>query len=125
MSSTIQQHPSQPTAVTAAWANELKASLKVKALPVPEEALDRLAVAARGDTGQSQVCRFFLFWLAGLEDPTGFKGEGALELRRLDQPLKEQALQVLTWWMGPTQSDSPLYSRLELLRRQFAPGGSR
>ena len=121
MQSKIDASALSTTGPVSTW-NELRAALMVKPLPVPEAALDCLVEAALGDTGQSQVCRWFLFWIAGLDDPTGFKGEGALELRRLDSGLKEKALEILAWWTGPTQSDTPLYSRLERLEQRFRDG---
>lgn len=72
------------------------------------------------DTGGSQACRSFLFWLGGQTDPTGYGGDGGLELRRLDGQLKSAAIEVLTWWAGPTKSDKPLYDILASLRERFA-----
>ena len=88
--------------------------------PVPTEALQILFEAACYDTGGSQAARNLLFWLAGLPDPTGFKGDGGLELRRLDGKHKAAALQVLTWWAGPTKTDQPVYDILTKLHDRFA-----
>lgn len=99
---------------------ELRRALTMPPAPVPEESLQILYAAACQDTGGSQACRCFLFWLAGQSDPTGFRGSGGLELRRLDGQLKRAALEVLTWWTGPTKSDQPLYDALIKLRERFA-----
>jgi hypothetical protein len=88
--------------------------------PPPTEALNLLFEAARHDTDGSQAARNFLFWLAGLPDPTGFDGEGGLELRRLDGEHKAAALEVLGWWAGPTQSDQPLHEILRKLTGRFS-----
>jgi len=88
-------------------------------IPVPHEALSRLHEAAQQDTGSSQACRNFLFWLAGQPDPTGYRGDGGLELRRLDGVLRSAAIEVLTWWASPTKSDQPLLDILERLRERF------
>jgi len=88
--------------------------------PPPTEALNLLFEAARHDTDGSQAARNFLFWLAGLPDPTGFDGEGGLELRRLDGEHKAAALEVLAWWAGPTQSDQPLHEILRKLTGRFS-----
>jgi hypothetical protein len=87
--------------------------------PVPRESLKILFEAAWGDTGGSQAARYFLFWLAGWEDPTCFKGYGGLELRRLDGRHRAAALDVLAWWAGPTKSDQPLYEILNSLNQKF------
>jgi len=92
--------------------------------PVPTKELDLLYQAARGDTGGSQAARYFLFWLAGRPDPTGFVGDRGLELRRLDRCLKNAALEVLAWWAGPTRSDRPLYDLLAKLQTRFDPRSS-
>lgn len=98
-----------------AWALEqLRASVRPP-LPVPQASLDLLVAAAQGDTGGSQAARNFLFWLAARPDPTGYQGSGGLELRRMDRYHKGAALEVLTWWAGPTQSDQPLYDSLSKL----------
>ena len=89
-------------------------------LPVPQEAIQLLYEAACQDTGGSQAVRNFLFWLAGKPDPTGYRGEGGLELRRLDHQLKDACFQVMTWWAGPTKSDKPLFCVLKKLHDQFA-----
>ncbi|MCI0541134.1 MAG: hypothetical protein L0Z50_38520 [Verrucomicrobiales bacterium] len=102
---------------------EMRAQLRKAMLPpppTPTEALTLLFVAACSDTGGSQAARNFLFWLPGLPDPTGFKGDGGLELRRLDGKHKAAALEVLSWWAGPTKSDQPLYEILDKLHDRFA-----
>jgi hypothetical protein len=93
-----------------------------KPIPVPQQSLRLLSDAALGDTGGSQAARNFLFWLAGKPDPTGFEGDGGMELRRLDAQLKSAALDVIAWWAGPTDNDQPLYDVLAKLRGRF--GGS-
>lgn len=98
---------------------ELRRCLQMPVAPVPEESLRLLYDAACMDTGGSQACRNFLFWLIGERDPTGFRGDGGLELRRLDGQLKTAAIEVLTWWAGPTKSDAPLYDILARLRERF------
>ncbi len=100
---------------------ELKRVLRMPPPPVPEESLQLLYEAACHDTGGSQAARNFLFWLAGRPDPTGFVGDGGLELRRLDRQLKDACFEVLNWWAGPTRSDTPLYEILGKLRVRFAP----
>jgi len=100
---------------------ELKRVVRMPPTPVPEKELDLLYQAACGDTGGSQAARHFLFWLAGQRDPTGFVGDGGLELRRMDHRLKNAALEVLAWWAGPTKSDNPLYELLAKLRERFLP----
>jgi hypothetical protein len=85
----------------------------------PATALNLLFESANRDTGGSQVVRSFLFWLAGLPDPTGFQGSGGLELRRLDLAHKEAALEILAWWAGPTESDEVLYQLLKALTDRF------
>ena len=87
--------------------------------PVPEAELARLCEVALGDTGQSRICRYLLFLLPGLPDPTGFKGEGLLELRALDRKLSEAFLTVLAWWRGPTKSDQPLYDVLRKMEERL------
>lgn len=87
--------------------------------PPPTAALDLLFETACHDTGGSQAARNFLFWLAGQPDPTGFQGDGGLELRRLDGERRQAALDVLAWWGGPTKSDEPLYDLLRKLRSRF------
>src|ERR1700689_623570 len=86
---------------------ELKRIMRLPLPPVPEQSLELLYEAACHDTGGSQAARIFLFWLAGQSDPTGYVGDGGIELRRLDQQLKQAALQVMEWWAGPTKSDKP------------------
>ena len=98
---------------------ELRRYLKIPMIPVPHEALRQLHDAAQQDTGGSQACRNFLFWLAGQPDPTGYRGDGGLELRRLDGALRSAAIEVLTWWASPTKSDQPLYEILARLREHF------
>jgi len=100
---------------------ELKCVLRMPPPPVPQESLQMLYEAACYDTGGSQAARNFLFWLAGRPDPTGFVGDGGLELRRLDRQLKDACFEVLNWWAGPTRSDTPLYEILGKLRAKFAP----
>lgn len=89
--------------------------------PAPAEALQLLCETALADTGGSQAARNFLFWLSGQSDPTGYAGDGGLELRRLDRERKEAALEILRWWSGPTKSDQPLYEVLARLRDQYSP----
>ena len=98
----------------------LRHYLKIPVIPVPHEALSRLHDAAQQDTGGSQACRNFLFWLAGQPDPTGYRGDGGLELRRLDGTLRSAALEVLTWWASPTKSDQPLFEILGELRERLS-----
>ena len=98
---------------------ELKRALRMPRPPVPEESLQLLFHAAAQDTGGSQATRSFLFWLAGQADPTGYEGNGGLELRRMDHQLKDACFQVLHWWTGPTKSDAPLYEILHKLRDRF------
>lgn len=100
--------------------NELRAALTPQPNPVPAEELALLAGLAASDTGQSQVVRHFLFWLAGQDDPTGYRAEGGLELRRLDRGVREAAFIVLSWWSGGTVSDEPLHQVLNGLRAQFS-----
>lgn len=83
--------------------------------PIPTQALQMLYDTAREDTGGSQAARSFLFWLAGCPDPTGYAGNGGLELRRLDTERREAALEVLRWWSGPVKSSQPLYDLLSRL----------
>ena len=118
MNNTILHEPTQ--AQIDAGLAELKQMLRRPPTPVPEESLQLLYDAACQDSGGSQAARNFLFWLAGQPDPTGFRGDGGIELRRLDGQLKEAALQVVAWWAGPTKSDSPLYELLGKLRRRFS-----
>ena len=111
----------QTPAETEAAVAELKRVLRMPRPPVPEESLCLLYEAACQDTGGSQAARNFLFWLAGQPDPTGYRGDGGIELRRFDRQLKEAALQVIEWWAGPTKSDNPLYEVLSQLRARFTP----
>ena len=85
----------------------------------PISALKSLFYAACLDTGGSQAARNYLFWLVGKPDPTGYEGNGGIELRRLDCDLKQAALEVFQWWSGPTASDEPLYEVLRELRARF------
>jgi len=100
---------------------ELKRVLRKPQKSVPEESLRLLYEASCLDTGGGQASRNFLFWLAGQPDPTGFVGDGGIELRRLDRRLKTAAFDVLQWWTGPTKSDEPLYDLLRKLRERFDP----
>jgi hypothetical protein len=115
----------QAKPTTDAILAELKRMVRMPPTPVPEKELDLLFQAACADTGGSQAARHFLFWLAGQRDPTGFVGDGGLELRRMDHRLKNAALEVLAWWSGPTKSDEPLYGLLAKLRARFRPRSSR
>ena len=99
---------------------ELRKLICLPIPPVPEESLRALHEAACSDTGGSQAARSFLFWLAGQPDPTGYRGSGGLELRRLDHRLRSAALEVLNWWTGPTKSDEPLYHILRDLDVRFS-----
>ena len=98
---------------------ELRRLVSLPLPPVPEGSLRALHEAACSDTGGSQAARSFLFWLAGQADPTGYRGSGGLELRRLDHQLRSAALDVLNWWTGPTKSDEQLYQILQDLERRF------
>ena len=102
---------------------ELRRYLKIPMIPVPHEALSRLRDAAQQDTGSSQACRNFLFWLAGQPAPTGYRGDGGLELRRLDGALRSAGIEALTWWASLTKSDQPLHEILARLREQFGAAG--
>ena len=104
----------------AAAINDLRRHLRMPMTPVPDAALKTLHDAACQDTGGSQACRSFLFWLVGQNDPTGYQGAGGFELRRMDGQLKSAAIEVLRWWSGPTKSDEPLYETLASIRTQFA-----
>lgn len=125
MTTTMPNTPShlfEPTqAQTEAALAELRQALRTPPPPVPEKSLHLLYEAACLDTAGSQAARNFLFWLAGQPDPTGFEGDGGIELRRLDRQLKSAAFQVIQWWAGPTKSDKPLYEVLGKLRARFAP----
>ena len=109
---------SQTKEETDAALAELKQMLRMPPVPVPDDALRLLYEAACLDTGGSQAARYFLFWLVGKDDPTGFQGDGGLELRRLDGELKNAALQVMEWWDGPTKNDAPLHQVLEKLKQR-------
>lgn len=100
---------------------ELRHAILHPIAPVPANSLRLLFEAACHDTGGSQAVRSFLFWLAGEPDATGFQGQGGLELRLLDYSLRQAAVEVFTWWTGPTKSDTPLYDLLGKLEVQFAP----
>jgi hypothetical protein len=119
MSSIFLNEPTQ--AQTDSALAELERALRMPLPAVPEESLRFLYEAACQDSGGSQAARNFLFWLAGQPDPTGFVGDGGIELRRLDEQRKKAALQVVEWWAGPTKSDQPLYDILRKLRARFAP----
>jgi len=112
-------HEQTPAETEAALA-ELTRALRMPPPVAPEAALNMLYEAACQDSGGSQAARNFLFWLAGQPDPTGFVGDGGIELRRLDGQLKKAAFQAIEWWAGPTQSDQPLYDVLGKLRRRFS-----
>lgn len=116
----ISLHEPTPAQKAAALA-ELKRALQTPSIPVPEESLRLLYDAACMDTGGSQAARSVLFWLAGQPDPTGFVGDGGLELRWLDRSLKNAAFEVIAWWAGPTKSDGPLYELLGKLHARFVP----
>lgn len=103
----------------AAGLAELRRLVSLPLPPVPEASLRALYEAACSDTGGSQAARSFLFWLAGQPDPTEYRGSGGLELRRLDHSLRMAALDVFSWWTGPTKSDEPLYRILKDLERRF------
>lgn len=107
-------HPSEQQ--RQALIAHLTAALGKPAPPLPQCELDLLAEAAFGNTRQSRICQFLLFTLAGEEDPSGFEGQGFLELRAMDRSLSDAFLTVLHWWRGPTQSDQPLYDVLQRLR---------
>ena len=87
---------------------------------VPTEALELLKGTALGNTGSSQAARSLLFWLDGQHDPTGYRGDGALELRRLDEPHRAAALKVLDWWTtAERETDQPLREVLDALLEKF------
>jgi len=87
--------------------------------PVPQAELDLLEHVALDNTGQSRSVRYLLFLLPGAADPTGFKGDGLLELRVLDLALVDAFLNVLDRWRGPTRSDQPLYLALGRIEGAF------
>ena len=87
----------------------------------PTEALELLKKTAFADTGGSQAARSFLFWLAGQIDPTGYRGDGGMEIRRFDERHRRAALAVLDWWTGSRKSDQPLYDILDELLVRFEP----
>lgn len=103
----------------------LRAELNRPQTPVPQKELDSLCKAALGDTGQSRTCRYLLWLLVGADDPTGFKGDGLLEMRNLDRKFADAFLKVLEWWRGPTKSDQPLYDILRKLETAFAPNAEK
>lgn len=86
--------------------------------PVPKKALDHLHQAALGMSGGSQAARAILFWLAGEPDPTGYAGNGGLELRRLDAGSRQAALDVINWWAFPEHSEH-LDEVLDALKQHF------
>jgi hypothetical protein len=87
---------------------------------VPAKSLELLRRTAMGDTGGSQAARSFLFGLlVGQEDPTGYRGQGAIELRRLDPLHTRAAMEVLAWWVGGTESDQPVYDVLDQIIDHF------
>ena len=87
---------------------------------VPAQSLELLRKTAFGDTGGSQAARSFLFGLlVGQDDPTGYRGDGALELRRFDDRHRQAALDVLDWWTAGTETDQPLYDVLDALIEKF------
>lgn len=87
--------------------------------PLPAAALARLYQEARGRSGGSQAARSLLFWLGGEKDPTGYAGNGGLELRRLDAKNRQAALDVINWWAFPEDSDR-LFDVLESLAKELA-----
>ena len=97
----------------------VRAELNRPRTPVPQAELDLLEQVALGDTGQSRSVRYLLFLLPGYEDPTGFRGDGLLEMRPMDRELTEAFLKVFAWWRGPTESDKPLYSALSRIEAAF------
>jgi len=104
---------------TAKAVAAVRAELGRPQTPVPQEELDLLEKVSLGDTGQSRTCRYLLCLLVGAEDPTGFKGEGLLEMRTLDRKLADAYLKVLDWWRGPTKSDAPFYDVLRKLEAAY------
>lgn len=110
------------TDTSTAAIEQLKKHLRMPPCPVPESSLKMLHDAALDDTGASQACRSFLFWLGGGKDPTGYAGSGGLELRRMDGDLKDASIEVLTWWAGPTHSDAPLHDVLRSIRSRLESG---
>lgn len=90
-------------------------------LPLPVDALQLLLETAQTDSGGGQAARNFLFWLAGRPDPSGYRGSGGLELRRLDAERRNAAMEILRWWCGGIESDEPLYAVLAQLRERFPP----
>ena len=117
---THRPNPEQPDQESITRA-ELDRILRMPIPPVPEASLRLLFEAACGDSGGCQAARYLLFWLAGQADSTRDHADGGIELRRLDRRLKTAALEVMTWWAGPTASDQPLYDLLGKLRERFAP----
>ncbi len=99
----------------------VSAVLRRPRTPVPQAELDLLEQVALGDTGQSRSVRHLLFLLPGAADPTGFRGDGLLELRPLDRALADAFLKVLDWWRGPTRSDEPLYAVLRRIEAALEP----
>lgn len=86
-------------------------TLEEKELPLapPVDALNLLFATACRHSGASQAARYFFFWLEGFQDPTGYVGDGGIELRRLDTKHKKAVLEILTWWTGPIDSEDPLH----------------
>jgi hypothetical protein len=91
-------------------------------MPTPLEALARLEMVAVRDTGQSRVVRYLLFLLVGVREPTGFEGEGLLELRALDRNLSDAYLLVAAWWRGPIKCDDSLYAVLRNVEMSTVDG---
>jgi hypothetical protein len=106
---------------TAKTVAAIRSELDRPQTPAPYAALELLEKAALGNTGQSRSCRYLLFLLPGAEDPTGFKGEGLLEMRTLDRALADAFLEVINWWRGPTESDELLYAVLQRIEKAFPP----
>lgn len=90
--------------------------------PQPNDELQLLLQAARGNSGQSQICRYLLFLLVGSPEPTDFSGEGLREMRMLDRKLSDAFLKVLDWWREG-ESDQPLYDVLAEVEKQFPKRG--
>ncbi len=64
-------------------AQPIGAELRRPQTPLPQTELDLQEQFALGNTGQSRSVRHLLFPLPGAAAPTGFQGDGLLELRRL------------------------------------------
>lgn len=121
---TIEHGEAAPAMGSAVVAELVNAELSRPQTPVPHADLDLLEQVALGNTGQSRSVRHLLFLLPGAADPTGFRGDGLLELRPLDRALADAFLKVLDWWRGPTRSDQPLYSTLGRIEAAFHPSES-